>query len=172
MKKILILSILFFAINIFAQKTVSVVIILKDNDTLKTNLIIPFNVSSKNKFILNEGKRESIKTSDIHLLSYNYNGKDILFVEDNDSLKQVLFEGKKIKWYKTFTNNLYDGSVMDSDYIENEKNEKVRIGIYKKSKDKLKEITNNNPAINEILDNSKIDEEVILKVLKLYEESK
>jgi hypothetical protein len=172
MEKITILFIIFLNTNIFAQKTIPTQIIFKNNDTLQTNLRIPFNPGLNKIYIVDEnGKNNTLKKDEIKLLKYIYfNEKKITFRDDGKGLNQILFDGKKLKWYRITNLNLYDGSVMNTEYIENKNNDVVKIGVYKKSKNELKLITENKQEISTLIDENKITEEFILEILQKYDE--
>lgn len=173
MKFYLSVFLFFYSFIVFSQQTVDTQIILKNKDTLNTKLIIPFNPGDNYFSIKNKNdKKERIDKRLISSLSYLFNGKEINFDTSEDGIfRQIVFKGKRINWYRMTSNDIYDSSVSNQDIITNFKGNTVKIRVYKKSKDALKEITENIPEINNYIDSiQKLDEEKIIDILQKYED--
>ncbi|MDY3363127.1 hypothetical protein JSO61_000045 [Riemerella anatipestifer] len=142
------------------------------------NIIYGFlNETSINKFFPiydNTGKKEYISFNLIKEMTINdYKGNQRKFVNRGagyKSLHEVFYDGRKIKWFREYYNNAYDGSVQVIDHIINEKNEEVHVGLLNSMKNKLKEITSSKPELATKIDNfKKLDKEIIIQIFEEYE---
>ncbi len=184
---LLVLLILFNQLFCIGQSsTLSVKVILTNNDTLiekirvQTNLFHHdlLNELSVNKRIIvvdTFNKRGIIKATDIKKMTFtDFKQKERTFIgvfwgSYDNTLKELLYDGK-IKWYKEYNRNNYDGSAVVINIFVDEKNEMVRIGLFTNIKKKLKELTKSKSALIELIDNTKLTDENILMILKKYDE--
>lgn len=189
-KKVISFLIILILLNhsfVFGQKTLTTKIILKNNnDTLTEKLRVITNIFWPN--LLNElsvnqrivvidslNKKRIIKAIDIKKMSFvDFKQKERTFIgvfwgKYDKTLKELLYDGK-IKWYREYNSNAYDGSIMTTDIMLDEKNEIVRIGLLNSKKNKLKEITKSKPELIESIENTKLTDDNVLMILKKYDE--
>lgn len=181
------LLVFFLVFNIsFAQKYVDATIIKSNNDTINSKIMVSgalFNSKNidirsfyNNVFLVDNNLEftNKIKTKDIKELTIKDDGfgNSFKFINKKGLLEQVLYDGKKIKWIRSFTTNLYDGSLSSTDYIVNEKNEIVKLGgLGSKRKAKLKEVTMTKPVLASEIDKLETyDVEAVKKLLQKFEE--
>ncbi len=133
--------------------------------------------TSINRFITiydNTGKREYIHFQLLKEMTVkDYKGNERRFVNrgpEFQSLQELFYDGK-IKWFREYYSNAYDGSVQTTDYFKNENGEEVQVGLFNSMKNKLKQITSSKPELASKIDNiSGIDKESVIRILKEYEQ--
>ena len=141
MKKLFYFLALFLASFLYSQKYVDAVIIKNNNDTVKAKMKISVNFVNSD-FITessfmrtahltddNGNKLEKINAQDIKKLSFVYNGKTRNYENDGKQLKEAKYIGK-IKWYRTFSQHLYDGSMQYDDYLVGEDGKIYKLGSF------------------------------------------
>ncbi|MFP8893182.1 MULTISPECIES: hypothetical protein [Chryseobacterium] len=142
------------------------------------NIIYGFlNETSINKFLQiydKTGKKEYIYFQLLKEITIkDYNGNERRFVNrgsEYKSLQENFYDGK-IKWFREYYNNAYDGSVQIKDHFINEKNQEVNVGTFNSMKNKLKEITSSKPELSSKIENtSTFDKETVIRILKEYEQ--
>lgn len=186
MRKYLLFLISIISTNIiFSQKYLDATIINSENDTIHSKIKVSgmlFNAdnidirSFYNSVILvdnNLNVTQKIKSKNLKELIFDdASGNKLTFVNKNGFLDQLLFDGKKIKWFRSFTQNLYDGSLSSSDYMIKENGEVVKLGgLGSRRKKKLKEITQSKPELAEKIDKLETYNLLDMKELLLkYEE--
>ena len=161
----------------FSQKYVTASITKMDNDTINSKMKITTNMFSKNfinenSFIRtlyliddNGDKTRNISAKDIKDLKFiDLDGKPRTYVNDGKLLRELLFNGKKIKYYRGISQNLYDGSIQSNYYLIDSNGKK-----YSLRKKDLIEITKSKPELLSEIEN-RSDVESIINILKKYEE--
>lgn len=183
MKKLFYLSLLFISSLFYSQKYVDATVIKSNNDTVKAKMRISTNIFYSD--LLNESsfmrtvrlsdengkKLEKIDARDIRQLSFIFNDRERIYKGEGKQLEEVIYLGKKIKWYRAFYQNLYDGSIQYHDYMIGEDGQKYSFGAFSNSKKRLLEITRSKPELaKDIEETKKYTDENILNIIKKYEE--
>lgn len=183
MKKLFYLFLLFATSLLYSQKYVDAVVIKSNNDTIKAKMKISTNIFYSD--LLNEtsfmrtvrlsdenGKKlGKINAKDIKKLSFSFNDKERIYKGEGKQLEEVMYLGKKIKWYRAFYQNIYDGSIQYHDYMIGEDGQKYAFGAFSNSKKRLLEITRNKPELaKDIEETKKFSDENILSIIKKFEE--
>lgn len=180
--KLLILIFIFsISSKLNAQIEIDAKIVLMNNDTLKTKIDVYasiFELDNISALSINRVVRTivnrsivKLKAEDIRQMSFtDLKGNKRLFVQKNEVLQELMFNGK-IKWFRNYGRNSYDGTTIINDLMINEFGEIIEIGQLTMSRrKKIKEITKHKPQLIQIIDDMKINDENYLKVLKKYEE--
>lgn len=183
MNKILSILFVFIASLGFSQKHVNAIIIKTDNDTINSKIKIKTNTFHKNLinetsfyktlFLVDEnGKsKEKIKAKNVKELQFtDLNGESRIYLNNGKALKELLFDGKKIKWFREIYPNSYNSSVQYSDYLIDHNGKEYKLGLFNSAKKKLLEATKSKPEIASEIENSKLNKETILHILKKYDE--
>lgn len=169
-----------------AQKILQAQIILNNNDTLnrdikvKTTLFFPDNLyelSVNEKIVIIDSlkKKHTIYATEIKKMIFvDFMQRKRVFVgifwdKYDRTLKELLHDGK-IKWYRAYYPNLYDGSIKHLEIMINENNEKVTIDVLNSKRKKLKELTNTKPELKKVIEMNEMTDENILTILQLYDE--
>lgn len=178
MKKTLFFFLSLISLLSFSQKFLDARIIKIDNDTISSKMRIETIIFYKN--VINEASfykvvrtvnenndvAEKINAKDIKELKFtDLEGKVRIFVNDGNSLRELLFDGEKIKLYRGLSQNLYDGA-NSSDYYLIDSNQK-KYGLTTK---KILEATKSKPELAQDIKNW--DRKIISlnEILKKYEE--
>lgn len=184
-KQFSILLCFIFSSILFSQNHTDAIIINSENDTIRSkikiygNLFNSANVDIRSFYdtviLLDDNLKvkQKIKSKNIKELIFNDNlGQTLSFVNNKGSLEQVLFKGKKLKWLRSFTRNMYDGSLSSNDYIITENNEIVKLGgLGSRRKTRLKEVTKLKPELAAKIDNLETYNVAAVKeLLSQYEE--
>ena len=96
-------------------------------------------------------------------------GKDRIFLSNKKLLTEVMFVGKKIKWYRDLSSHPYDGSVQFADYFVDDKNQTYKTGLFSSFNKKLLEATASKPELAQKIEKARTDADVI-EILKEYEQ--
>jgi hypothetical protein len=178
MKKIIFFFLSLISIFSFSQKFLDARIIKTDNDTINSKIRIETNMFYKNMIneasfykvvrTLNENNEvvEKIDAKDIKELKFtDLEGKVRTFVNDGKFLKELLFDGEKIKLYRGLSQNLYDGASSSNYYLIDSDQKK-----YGLSGKKILEATKSKPELAQDIKNW--DRKIISlnEILKKYEE--
>ncbi|TXF74933.1 hypothetical protein [Chryseobacterium sp.] len=120
----------------------------------------------------NTGKKEYIYYPLVKEMRIkDYKGDTRIFVNRGPksvSLQELFYDGK-IKWFREYYKNSYDGSVQTTDHFVNGSQE-INIGLLNSTKNKLKELTASKPELAQMIDSlSRFDRETVTAVLKEYE---
>ena len=181
--KIFLIVLLSLSPFLFSQKYLDATIIKNNNDTINYKIKIFTNIFYKN--LINEssfyrtvilvdenGKKiEKIKAIDIKELKFtDLEGQNRIYLNGGKALKQLVYDGKKIKWYRNISQNLYDGSIQYFDYLIDNEGKEYKMGLFNNSKKKLIEATKSNPELENEIENTKMTYENILLILKKYDE--
>ena len=181
--KIFLIVLLSLSPFLFSQKYLDATIIKNNNDTINSKIKIFTNIFYKN--LINEssfyrtvilvdenGKKiEKIKAIDIKELKFtDLEGQNRIYLNGGKALKQLVYDGKKIKWYRNISQNLYDGSIQYFDYLIDNEGKEYKMGLFNNSKKKLIEATKSNPELENEIENTKMTYENILLILKKYDE--
>ncbi|MBD3584050.1 hypothetical protein [Flavobacterium selenitireducens] len=166
----------------FTQKYVDAKIITLDNDTINSRIKIATNIFDKKlideasffrTLVLiddNGNKTQKIKAANVRELTFiDFNQKNMLYVNNGKALKKVMYNGTKIKWYWDISQNLYDGSIQYSEYLIDDKGTKYKIGLFKRRKSTLLELTKSKPELVSEIENIELTNDNMLLVLKKYE---
>lgn len=178
MKKIFFLFLFLISIFSFSQKFLEARIIKTDNDTINSKMKIETNIFYKNLIneasfykvvrTLNENNEvvEKIDARDIKELKFtDLEGKVRTFVNDGKFLKELLFDGEKIKFYRGLSQNLYDGAISSNYYLIDLDQKK-----YGLSTKKILEATKSKPELAQDIKNWDRKINSLNEILKKYEE--
>ena len=182
-KVLFILSFLTFS-TVFSQKNIDAIIIKNNNDTISSKIKIYTNIFYKN--IINESsfykslilvdengkKKDKIKASNVKELKFtDLEGKEKTYLNGGKYLKELVYNGKKIKWYRDILQNMYDGSIQYVDYLIDNNGNEYKMGLFNNLKKKLLEATKSKPELATEIENTKLTYENILIILKKYDEN-
>lgn len=178
---LILISLFSFQSKLNAQIEIDAKIVLMNNDTLKTKIDVYAsifaldNISalSINRVVRTIVNRSIVKlrAEDIRQMSFtDLKGNKRLFVQKNEVLQELMFNGK-IKWFRNYGRNNYDGTTIINDLMVNEFGEIIEIGQLTMSRrKKIREITKHKPELTQMIDDMKINDENYFKVLKKYED--
>lgn len=171
----------------FAQKSeIDSKIIFKDGRTLNakipfrvnliwTDLIDETTISDKKVSILENGKKIKYHSSEIQSIEFiDLKNKRRFFVHVDDyreTLMEQVYDGK-IKWYRNYYRNGFDGSKQKADVLYKDNNRLV-LSILQNNRKKLKALTVDKPELESLIDKinyDKLKDEDLLNVLKKYDE--
>jgi hypothetical protein len=176
---------LFYVSIVFSQKNYSdAKLIYINNDTIDRKIGINYNFLNKKYLddaayfkgvtIVNEYGNTVEKTPAIYIKQVSFVdifGIERVYLNNGVYFKQLLFNGSKIKWYRTMTYELFDGPKFKEYLIDNEgKITNLELFYVKK---RLKEATLSKPEL--VAEINKINiwkygGKDILNILKKYEE--
>jgi hypothetical protein len=194
---LLVVFIILFS-DIYSQKHLDVILLLKDsNDCLEEKMIVPMyrydtNTINEPSFlntvkIVNNDKKDFlnedwIKAKNINFLKFtDYSGKIRVFVTRNydkrikiiDSvnyqLYEILFDGK-ISWYRTFSNHPVDQSKSYVDFfVKQGKRKATIVNIFTTYQRKLLKLTMERPDLIPEIEKCKSEQDII-EILEQYNE--
>lgn len=166
------------------NRSLPVEIILKNNDTLigemkiKVNhfnkdLIHTSSFNEKVKFNSSEGKKSKINTKEVSELTFtDFKGNSRKFVrikEFKHRIVEVIYSNK-VSWYKDYYFDFYNQTEKTVDELFDENGEQFTIGLFNSYRNKLRKFTKDNPNMSELITNNDMKkDEIILKVIKMYE---
>lgn len=184
--------------DIYSQKHLDVILLLKDsNDCIEEKMIVQmyrYDTSTVNEpsflntvKIVNEDdkgllKEDWIKAKNINFLKFtDYSGKNRVFVTRNydkrikiiDSVNyhlfEILFDGK-ISWYRTYWNHNADRSKLSKDFFVKQGERKASIvDMFTTHKKKLLKLTMERPDLIPEIEKCKYEQD-IFEILELYNE--
>jgi hypothetical protein len=172
-----------FTLVLYSQTTpLKAKLILLDGDTLKGKVLAKPNVFSKTifyessinqriRFIKESGEKVKFKDEQVSTLEFtDLKGQKRTFVSKNHiRLLEVLYDGK-LKWYRDyFTTDVYQSNQSQYDLIFDENGKEFKITMFNSMKNKLKEVVKDDPELSEIIKNSKMEDDNVLKILQLYD---
>lgn len=181
--KIKLVLVLFFSLLstvLFCQKKmVDVLLVNTKGDTIRSKMSIYPNLFSKSQVdersffktvvlldSLNNSKTK-IKAKDISSLTFiDFKDQRRLYLNNGNTLQRFMYDGQ-VKWYRTITQNLYDGSLMYHERFITESGESLNVTFNLKKR--LKELTKSKPELAAEIDQIRVDDEAILAILKKYE---
>lgn len=166
-----------------AQRTIDAEIVLINNDTLNAKVEVITNIfwlDKINELSINkviratvDGSRVKLYAEDIQQMRFvDFKSNERIFIEKDGWLQEQKFYGKKIKWFRDYRRNSYDGFIIMYDLIINEFGEKIdfELGNMNKKK-KIKEITKHKPELIPIINGMKMNDESYLEIMMIYEEN-
>jgi len=179
------LSIIFISFSslAFSQKYLDAIIVKKNNDTIKSKMRVSTNIFQKDLineasfyrtiFLVDENgkKKEKIKAVDVNELKFtDFYGNNRTYLNGGRTLKELVYDGKKIKWYRNLSTNLYDGSIQYFDYLIDNNGQEYKMGLFNNSKKKLIEATKSKPELASEIENTKMTYSNMLLIIKKYDE--
>lgn len=182
LRLLILISLFSFPSKLNAQIEIDAKIVLMNNDTLKTKIDVYANIfalDNISELSINRVVRTIVNRSIVKLKAENIKqmsftdlkGNKRLFVQKNEALQELKFNGK-IKWFRDYRRNAYDGTTAIFDLMINEFGEIIEIGTLTMSRrKKIKEITKHKPELIPFIDDMKINDENYLKVLTKYDEN-
>ena len=182
MKNTITLFFIIFYTSSFSQKYLDAKIITQNNDTIYSRIKIRTNLFDKklideNSFYRtmimlddNGKKTAKINASEVKELTFiDFYGKSKIYVNNGKALMELIFSGKKIKWYYEISSNLYDGSASLSDYLVDENGKEYRLQFLKGYKRILLEVTKSKPELIAEIENTALTVDNVILILKKYE---
>ncbi len=132
--------------------------------------IYPSSFNYKVKFFHKDGTKQRIKARDIEKLTFiDLKGDKRVFVENADFKNHIIeiVYLNKIQWYKHYYNANYSENTVNELFDLNGK--RYSLGLFNSARKQIKKMTNYDPDVVKFLDDNKINDQNILKVIKLYE---
>ena len=182
MKSTLALLLILFSTHSFSQKYVDGRIITQNNDTLTSKIRVRTNMFNKklideNSFYrtitlldANEKKTGKMSASDVKELRFtDFFGKNKIYVNNGKALMELIYNGKKIKWYYEITTNLYDGAAQLSEYLIDENGKEYRRQFINGYKKVLLEVTKSKPEMISEIENTTLTRDNVILLLQKYE---
>ncbi|MGU3376359.1 hypothetical protein [Chryseobacterium sp. M5A1_1a] len=188
MKWLLGLFVFIYAIG-FAQKSEIESKITFNNDQV-LNAKIPFitnlfdgnqideiTLADKNIKILENGKKIKYPSSEIKKIEFtDLKNKPRVFVyfpkESSKTLVEELYNGDKIKWFRSYHRHGYDGSTLSTDVLYKGDVRQV-LSILTNNRKRLKTLMADKPELEPLIENinyNKLNDEDLINVLKKYDE--
>lgn len=138
--------------NLFDSKLINELSILKNIKTISNNLITK--VEAK--------ELKSLRFIDLK-------NKERLFLSNSKEMVELLFDGK-IRWFRLYFQDS-SGSVSAFDFMTNiETKQNANLGLFNSKRKKIKEITLSRPDLISMIENSEMNDENILEILKKFNE--
>ncbi|RZJ67598.1 MAG: hypothetical protein EOO50_04780 [Flavobacterium sp.] len=111
---------------------------------------------------------QKIVARDINVMRfYDFMGSLREFINNGDYLAELLYDGK-IKWLRHYSTNLS----MNKEFVDsmtNEKGERISVNYLLNVRKSLKTITNSRPELTKMIDEMKITDDNIGKLLRKYD---
>ncbi|WP_035587642.1 hypothetical protein [Elizabethkingia anophelis] len=183
MKKSFIILFILMSTFSFSQKYIDASITKSDNTTINSKIKIYTNIfytklineASFYRALLlvddNGKKIEKIKAENVKELKFtDLEGKNRIYVNDGKALKEVMYDGTKIKWYRSISQNLYDSSVQYFDYLVDDKGQIYKMGLFNNIKKKLIEATKSKPELAAEIEITKLTNESMFNILQKYDQ--
>jgi hypothetical protein len=123
-------------------------------------------LSNENRKIIKKIKAKNVK----ELKFTDLKGQDRTYVNNGRALKELMYDGKKIKWYRAIYQHIYDGSIQYLDYLVAEDKQEFRMGLFSNYSKKITEATKSKPELANEIKNMKMTEENILYILQKYDQ--
>ncbi|MEK6512765.1 hypothetical protein [Myroides odoratimimus] len=92
-----------------------------------------------------------------------------IYVNGGDVLQRLVFDGKKIKWYKFLSQHMMDRSIQYFDYLVDQDNKRYNMGLFNSKRKKLLEATASKPELIDRIENSSLNDAEILGILSDFE---
>ena len=140
------------------------------------NSIYETSITQKNIILINDNdKKEKIQSAEVKKIEFkDLKGKQRIFQRPTDKfifLCELIYDGKILKWYKSYSENNFDHSDIVSDILINDKEIYQVFNILTNNKKRLKEITSDKPELLPIIEkfnfNRKADE-CFKEVVEIY----
>ncbi|MDQ0782836.1 hypothetical protein [Chryseobacterium sp. W4I1] len=188
MKRLYGLLVFMYAIG-FAQKS-DIQSTITFNDDHVLNAKIPFitnlfdgnqideiTLADKNIKILEDGKKIKYSAAEIKKIEFtDLKNKPRVFVyfpaESSKTLVEELYNGNKIKWFRSYHRHGFDGSTLVTDVLY-KGNVRQAMSILINNRKKIKALMADKPALEPLIENinyNKLREEDLIDVLKKYDE--
>lgn len=188
MKRLYGLLVFMYAIG-FAQKS-DIQSTITFNDDHVLNAKIPFitnlfdgnqideiTLADKNIKILEDGKKIKYSAAEIKKIEFtDLKNKPRVFVyfpaESSKTLVEELYNGNKIKWFRSYHRHGFDGSTLVTDVLY-KGNVRQAMSILINNRKKLKALMADKPELEPLIENinyNKLREEDLIDVLKKYDE--
>lgn len=179
-KSIILSCLIIHSFSVFSQtSTVEATLVLDTKDTLRGTVKVWLHLFNKEQinelsfnrrtWFLQGDKFIKIRTKNILSLEFtDFQGKHRFFISDkmlsNFPDKGLLFErivDGRLSWYKRYSQNSYDFSmvVIDNFFLEGE--EPIVLGAFRNTKKNLKELTSDFPELAEDIDDYKTDDDIL-----------
>ena len=146
-------------------------------DGLHENEIYENSITQKNVVFVNEkGKKEKHLFNEFKSIEFiDLKGKERIFERpiEKYGLFELIYEGKKIKWYRGYNENMYDHSQGSYEIIVKSPNEYVFLDVLTNNRKKLKEIMYDRPDLFQLIEQinyNRLKDEQLIEVLKKYDE--
>nr|WP_305050677.1 hypothetical protein [Elizabethkingia bruuniana] len=81
-----------------------------------------------------------------------------------------MYDGTKIKWYRSISQNLYDSSIQYFDYLVDDKGQIYKMGLFNNIKKKLIEATKSKPELAAEIEITKLTNESMFNILQKYDQ--
>jgi hypothetical protein len=141
------------------------------------NEIYENSITQKNVVFVNEkGKKEKHLFNEFKSIEFiDLKGKERIFERpiEKYGLFELIYEGKKIKWYRDYNENMYDHSQGSYEIIVKSPNEYVFLDFLTNNRKKLKEIMYDRPDLFQLIEQinyNRLKDEQLIEVLKKYDE--
>ncbi len=183
MKKSFIILFILMSTFSFSQKYIDASITKSDNTTINSKIKIYTNIfytklineASFYRALLlvddNGKKIEKIKAENVKELKFtDLEGKNRIYANDGKALKEVMYDGTKIKWYRSISQNLYDSSIQYFDYLVDDKGQIYKMGLFNNIKKKLIEATKSKPELAAEIEITKLTNESMFNILQKYDQ--
>jgi len=188
MKRLYGLLVFMYAIG-FAQKS-DIQSTITFNDDHVLNAKIPFitnlfdgnqideiTLADKNIKILEDGKKIKYSAAEIKKIEFtDLKNKPRVFVyfpaESSKTLVEELYNGNKIKWFRSYHRHGFDGSTLVTDVLY-KGNVRQAMSILINNRKKLKALMADKPELEPLIENinyNKLREEDLIDVLKKYDD--
>ena len=189
MKKILfILSFFYFILGFSQSAVIDSKITFVDGKELNSkirfrksffyeNEIYENSITQKYVVLINEkGKKEKHLFNEFKRVEFtDLKGKVRIFERpiEKFALYELIYNGKKIKFYRDYTENMYDHSQGSYEIIVKNQNEYVFLDFLTNNRKKLKEIMSDRSDLFPLIDKinyNKLKDEDLIEILKKYDE--
>jgi hypothetical protein len=182
MKSTITILLIIFSTFCYSQKSLDAQIITFNNDTINSRIRIQTNLFNKklideNSFYRRitivddtEAKISNIDASEVKELKFmDLNGTNKTYVNNGKLLMELIYNGKRIKWYYEIRSNAYDGSISLSEYLIDENGKEYRLQFIRGFKRVLLEVIKSKPELVAEIKNTKITKDIMIAYLERYE---
>jgi len=185
MSKSLLVLFVFIHISCFSQEYLDLKIVNYNNDTIFSRIKIYKDIISRKPVdnIQNyynyfntitvfdtEGNKNKIKVNNIKTLYFiDLKGENRIYYNDGKYLKELKFNGVKLKWFRTIRKNVYDGSITYHDELTDINGKTYYLGLIGAKKN-MKKATISKPELIPLIESSNMDDSEILEILKKFED--
>ncbi|MHA7609922.1 hypothetical protein ACV0BM_013825 [Elizabethkingia meningoseptica] len=183
MKKSFIIFFILISTFSFSQKYIDASITKTDNTVINSKVKVYTNIFYTN--LINEAsfyralilvddngrKIEKIKAENVKELKFtDFEGKSKTYLNNGKALKELVYDGTKVKWYRAISQNLYDASIQYFDYLVDDKGQIYKMGLFNNIKKKLIEVTKSKPELATEIENTRMTNESMLRILQKYDQ--
>lgn len=141
------------------------------------NQIDEITLADKTIKILEDGKKVKYPASEIKKIEFtDLKNKPRIFVyfpaESSKTLIEELYNGNKIKWFRSYQRHGYDGSTLSTDILYKGNIRQV-LNILTNNRKRLKVLMADKPELEPLIENinyNRLKEEDLINVLKKYDE--